>query len=151
MKIGNIEFGKYPIFLAPMEDVTDAAFRLLCKRFGVDMVYTEFVSSDALIRDVNSTVRKLQVYDKERPVSIQIYGNEVEPMVEAAVAVEPPKDFDKLSLKIYKRIPMSEACDLESLVDSETSLRDVMKCLLKLEMNGFVKMLPGEKVSRKFK
>ena len=88
MKIGNIEFGKYPIFLAPMEDVTDAAFRLLCKRFGVDMVYTEFVSSDALIRDVNSTVRKLQVYDKERPVAIQIYGNEVEPMVEAAKRVE---------------------------------------------------------------
>ena len=56
MKIGNIEFGKYPVFLAPMEDVTDAAFRLMCKRFGVDMVYTEFVSSDALIRDINSTV-----------------------------------------------------------------------------------------------
>ena len=88
MKIANIEFGKYPIFLAPMEDVTDAAFRLLCKRLGVDMVYTEFVSSDALIRDVNSTVRKLQVYDKERPVAIQIYGNEVEPMVEAAKRVE---------------------------------------------------------------
>ena len=88
MKIANIELGKYPIFLAPMEDVTDAAFRLLCKRFGVDMVYTEFVSSDALIRDVNSTVRKLQVYDKERPVAIQIYGNEVEPMVEAAKRVE---------------------------------------------------------------
>ena len=88
MKIADIDFGKYPIFLAPMEDVTDAAFRLLCKRFGVDMVYTEFVSSDALIRDINSTVRKLQVYDKERPVAIQIYGNEVEPMVEAAKRVE---------------------------------------------------------------
>ena len=71
-----------------MEDVTDEAFRLLCKRFGVDMVYTEFVSSDALIRDINSTVRKLQVYDKERPVAIQIYGNEVKPMVEAAKRVE---------------------------------------------------------------
>lgn len=88
MKITDIDFGKYPVFLAPMEDVTDAAFRLLCKRFGVDMVYTEFVSSDALIRDINSTVRKLQVYDKERPVAIQIYGNEVEPMVEAAKRVE---------------------------------------------------------------
>ena len=88
MKIADIDFGKYPVFLAPMEDVTDAAFRLLCKRFGVDMVYTEFVSSDALIRDINSTVRKLQVYDKERPVAIQIYGNEVEPMVEAAKRVE---------------------------------------------------------------
>ena len=88
MKIADIEFGKYPIFLAPMEDVTDEAFRLLCKRFGVDMVYTEFVSSDALIRDVNSTLRKLNIYDQERPVAIQIYGNEVEPMVEAAKRVE---------------------------------------------------------------
>jgi nifR3 family TIM-barrel protein len=88
MKIGNIEFGKYPVFLAPMEDVTDEAFRLLCKRFGVDMVYTEFVSSDALIRDINSTVRKLNIHDQERPVAIQIYGNEVEPMVEAAKRVE---------------------------------------------------------------
>lgn len=88
MKIADIEFGKYPVFLAPMEDVTDEAFRLLCKRFGVDMVYTEFVSSDALIRDVNSTLRKLNIYDQERPVTIQIYGNEVEPMVEAAKRVE---------------------------------------------------------------
>ena len=88
MKIGNIEFGRFPVFLAPMEDVTDEAFRLLCKRFGVDMVYTEFVSSDALIRDINSTVRKLNIHDCERPVAIQIYGNEVAPMVEAAKRVE---------------------------------------------------------------
>lgn len=88
MKIADIEFGKYPVFLAPMEDVTDEAFRLLCKRFGADMVYTEFVSSDALIRDVNSTVRKLNINEEERPVAIQIYGNEVEPMVEAAKRVE---------------------------------------------------------------
>lgn len=88
MKIADVEFGKYPIFLAPMEDVTDEAFRLLCKRFGADMVYTEFVSSDALIRDVNSTLRKLNIYEQERPVAIQIYGNEVEPMVEAAKRVE---------------------------------------------------------------
>ena len=88
MKIANIEFGKYPVFLAPMEDVTDAAFRLMCKEFGADMVYTEFVSSDALIRDINRSVQKLQIYDKERPVAIQIYGNEVEPMVEAALRVE---------------------------------------------------------------
>lgn len=88
MKIGNLEFDKYPVFLAPMEDVTDEAFRLLCKRYGADMVYTEFVSSDALIRDVNSTLRKLNIYEQERPVAIQIYGNEVEPMVEAAKRVE---------------------------------------------------------------
>ena len=76
------------MFLAPMEDVTDAAFRLMCKGFGVDMVYTEFVSSDALIRDVNRSVQKLNICDEERPVAIQIYGNEVEPMVEAAKRVE---------------------------------------------------------------
>ncbi len=88
MKIAGLEFGSYPVFLAPMEDVTDEAFRLLCKRFGADMVYTEFVSSDALIRDVNSTLRKLNIYEEERPVAIQIYGNEVGPMVEAALRVE---------------------------------------------------------------
>ena len=88
MKIADIEFGRYPVFLAPMEDVTDAAFRLMCKGFGADMVFTEFVSSDALIRDVNRSVQKLNICDEERPVAIQIYGNEVEPMVEAAKRVE---------------------------------------------------------------
>lgn len=88
MKIGNIEFRKNPIFLAPMEDVTDIGFRLLCKRFGVDMVYTEFVSSDALIRGVNKTMGKLEVSNEERPVAIQIYGREVDAMVEAAKIAE---------------------------------------------------------------
>lgn len=88
MKIGNIEFGKYPVFLAPMEDVTDSSFRLLCKRFGAEMVYTEFVSSDALIRSVNKTMQKISISDEERPVAIQIYGREVEPMVEAAKICE---------------------------------------------------------------
>lgn len=88
MKIGNIEFSERPVFLAPMEDVTDPAFRLMCKRFGADMVYTEFVSSDALIREVNSTMRKLQICDEERPVAIQIYGRETDAMVEAARMVE---------------------------------------------------------------
>ncbi len=84
MKIGNIDLGEKPVFLAPMEDVTDIAFRLMCKRFGADMVYTEFVSSDALIRSVNKTQQKLIVSDEERPVAIQIYGRDVESMVEAA-------------------------------------------------------------------
>ncbi len=84
MKIGNIDLGEQPVFLAPMEDVTDIAFRLMCKRFGADMVYTEFVSSDALIRSVNKTQQKLIVSDEERPVAIQIYGRDVESMVEAA-------------------------------------------------------------------
>ena len=88
VKIGTIEFGERPVFLAPMEDVTDIGFRLLCKRFGASMVYTEFVSAEALIRDVSSTVRKLQISDEERPVGIQIYGRDVDAMVEAARIVE---------------------------------------------------------------
>ena len=84
MKIGNIDLGEKPVFLAPMEDVTDIAFRLMCKRFGADMVYTEFVSSDALIRNISKTQQKLIVSEEERPVAIQIYGRDVESMVEAA-------------------------------------------------------------------
>lgn len=88
MKIRNTDLGKYPILLAPMEDVTDPAFRLLCKEFGADMVYTEFVSSDALIRSVGKSMQKLNISDTERPVAIQIYGKETDAMVEAAKIVE---------------------------------------------------------------
>lgn len=84
MKIGTIDLGDRPVFLAPMEDVTDISFRLMCKRFGADMVYTEFVSADALIRSINKTQQKLNVADEERPVAIQIYGRDVPTMVEAA-------------------------------------------------------------------
>ena len=88
MKIGNIDFGERPVFLAPMEDVTDIGFRMLCKRFGAAMVYTEFVSAEALIRDVKSTISKLTISDEERPVGIQIYGRDIEAMIEAAKIVE---------------------------------------------------------------
>lgn len=88
MKIGSIDLGERPVLLAPMEDVTDIAFRLLCKQFGADMVYTEFISSDALVRFVNKTTQKLTICEEERPVAMQIYGKEVEPMVEAAKIVE---------------------------------------------------------------
>jgi tRNA-dihydrouridine synthase B len=88
MKISNIEFPDKPLFLAPMEDVTDPAFRLLCKRFGVDMLYTEFVSSEALIRDVNRTKQKLTIYPEERPIAIQIYGHDPVSMAEAARIAE---------------------------------------------------------------
>jgi nifR3 family TIM-barrel protein len=88
MKIDHIDFGARPIFLAPMEDVTDIGFRLLCKRFGAAMVYTEFVSAEALVRDVKSTVQKLTISDEERPVGIQIYGRDTDAMVEAARMVE---------------------------------------------------------------
>ena len=88
MKIKDIDLGKYPVLLAPMEDVTDPAFRLMCKGFGADMVYTEFVSSDALIRSVSKTEQKLNISDEERPVAIQIYGKDTDTMVEAARIVE---------------------------------------------------------------
>ena len=88
MKIGTIELGERPVFLAPMEDVTDIGFRLLCKRFGAAMVYTEFVSAEALIRNVAATERKLTICDEERPVGIQIYGRDIDAMVEAARIVE---------------------------------------------------------------
>lgn len=91
MRIGNIDLGKYPLFLAPMEDVTDIGFRLLCKRFGVSMVYTEFVSAEALVRSIKSTVNKLTICEEERPVGIQIYGRDVASMVEAAQIVAQSK------------------------------------------------------------
>lgn len=87
MKIGNIDLGERPVMLAPMEDVTDASFRLICKEQGADMTYTEFVSADALIRNIAATTRKLHIAEGERPTAIQIYGREIEPMVEAAKIV----------------------------------------------------------------
>lgn len=91
LKIGNIELPEYPLFLAPMEDITDPSFRYMCKQFGVDMLYTEFISSDGLIRDGEKSVKKLGVFDYERPIGIQIYGHLIEPMVEAARIAEAAK------------------------------------------------------------
>ena len=88
MNIGNIELGDRPLFLAPMEDVTDASFRFICKEFGADMMYTEFISSDGLIRDARKSLEKLVTYDYEAPIGIQIYGNIPEAMVDAAVMAE---------------------------------------------------------------
>ncbi len=91
MKIGDLDLGHQPVMLAPMEDVTDLSFRLICRELGADMVYTEFVSADALIRNISATTRKLNIDPNERPTAIQIYGREVEPMVEAARIVEAAK------------------------------------------------------------
>lgn len=88
MNIGNIDLGERPLFLAPMEDVTDASFRFICKEFGADMMYTEFISSDGLIRDARKSIEKLVTYDYETPIGIQIYGNIPEAMVDAAVMAE---------------------------------------------------------------
>lgn len=84
MKIGNIDLGEKPVLLAPMEDVTDASFRIVCKKFGADMVYTEFIPSDGLIRDAAKAIAKMKTSDDEAPIAIQIYGNDPDAMVEAS-------------------------------------------------------------------
>jgi len=88
MQIGNINLGEKPLFLAPMEDVTDPSFRYICKHFGADMMYTEFVSSDGLIRDARKTLKKLEIEDGERPIGIQLYGHLIDAMTQAALIVE---------------------------------------------------------------
>ena len=98
MNIGNIDLGEKPLFLAPMEDVTDIGFRKLCKRYGAAMVYTEFVAAEALVRSIKATVRKLTISDDERPVGIQIYGRTTDAMVEAARIVEAEAHPDVIDL-----------------------------------------------------
>lgn len=98
MRIGNLELGEKPLFLAPMEDVTDPSFRYLCKHYGADVVYTEFVASEGLIRDCKKSFKKLQLFDFERPAAIQLYGHQIESMVEAAkMAEEANPDFIDLN------------------------------------------------------
>ena len=94
MKIGNIKLEGTPLFLAPMEDVTYKSFRWMCKKFGADVMYTEFISSEALVRDIKKTKEKMVLYDFDRPVAIQIYGHNIDSMVRAAqVAEELNPDF----------------------------------------------------------
>ena len=88
MKIGNIDLGDNPLFLAPMESITDVSFRYICKKYGADFMYTEFISSDGLIRNAQKTIKKMMIYDFERPIAIQIYGHLPEAMVEAAKIAE---------------------------------------------------------------
>lgn len=91
VKIGNIELGEFPLLLAPMEDVSDPPFRALCKENGADVVYTEFISSEGLIRDASKSVQKLDIYEKERPVGIQIFGSNIESMLRSVEIVEATK------------------------------------------------------------
>ena len=94
MKIGNLELGNLPLFLAPMEDVTYKSFRHMCKKYGADVMYTEFISCEALIRDIQKTKRKMTLFDFDRPIAIQLYGSNIDSMVEAAkVAEEAGPDF----------------------------------------------------------
>ena len=88
VKIDQIELGEFPILLAPMEDVTDPPFRYVCKLFGADMMYTEFISSEGLIRDADKSVKKLDFEEFERPIGIQIFGHDIDSMVKAAQYAE---------------------------------------------------------------
>ncbi len=91
MKIGNLELRKNPLLLAPMEDVTDPSFRVLCKKYGADLMYTEFISADALVRSIEKTEKKLTIFEEERPVGIQLYGKNIDAMVEAAKIAQEAK------------------------------------------------------------
>lgn len=124
MKIGNVDLGERPVLLAPMEDVTDIGFRLLCRRLGAAMVYSEFVSSDALVRMVNKSLKKLEVCDEERPVAIQIYGKEPEAMAGAASIVVEQAHPDVLDLNF--------GCPVKKIASKGAGagmLRDVPKLL----------------------
>ncbi|TKG90136.1 tRNA dihydrouridine synthase DusB [Puteibacter caeruleilacunae] len=111
MKIGNLELGKLPLFLAPMEDVTYKSFRYMCKKYGADVMYTEFVSSEALIRNIEKTKRKMTLFDFDRPVAVQIYGSNIDSMREAAkVAAEVKPDFIDINFGCpMKKIAMKGA------------------------------------------
>lgn len=124
MKIGNVDLGERPVLLAPMEDVTDIGFRLLCRRLGAAMVYSEFVSSDALVRLVNKSLKKLEVCAEERPVAIQIYGKEPEAMADAARIVVEQAHPDVLDLNF--------GCPVKKIASKGAGagmLRDVPKLL----------------------
>ena len=91
IKIGDIELGEFPLLLAPMEDVSDPPFRAVCKQYGADLMYTEFISSEGLIRHAYKSIQKLDIYDYERPIGIQIFGGEEDAMVQSAQIVEQAK------------------------------------------------------------
>ena len=88
VKIRDIELGEFPLLLAPMEDVSDPPFRALCKKYGADLMYTEFISSEGLIRDAAKSLQKLDIYEYERPMGIQIFGSEIESMKQASIMIE---------------------------------------------------------------
>ena len=88
MKIGTIEFGPFPVFAAPMEDVSEPSFRYMCKKYGADLLYSEFAACDAIVRSINQTMRKIKSYEYERPFVVQIFGKVPETMAEAAKIVE---------------------------------------------------------------
>lgn len=130
MTIGNIDLGDRPLFLAPMEDVTDIGFRKLCKRFGAAMVYTEFVAAEALVRSVKATVRKLTISDEERPVGIQIYGRTTADVVEAARIVEAEAHPDVIDLNF--------GCPVKKVAGKGAGAGMLQNIPLMLDMTGAV-------------
>lgn len=142
MNIANITFPERPVFLAPMEDVTDIGFRLLCKKMGADLVYSEFVSSDALIRGVNRSIEKLQVCDEERPVAIQIYGRFVEAMRDAAQIVVEQAHPDILDINF--------GCPVKRVASKGAGAGMLQNIPLMLEMTrAVVNAVPGTPVTVK--
>ncbi len=143
MNIGKVHFDTpYPVFLAPMEDVTDIGFRLLCKQMGADLVYSEFVSSDALIRGVNRSIEKLQVCDEERPVAIQIYGRFVEAMRDAAQIVVEQAHPDILDINF--------GCPVKRVAGKGAGAGMLQNIPLMLEMTrAVVDAVPGTPVTVK--
>ena len=135
MKIADIELGEKPLLLAPMEDVTDPSFRYMCKRFGADVVYTEFISSDGLIRDAAKSLKKLEIDAAERPVGIQLYGHLIEPMVEAARMAEAGWQYNPNSelLRIFKEVWVEK-------FGEEPKVVAIHACL---ECGLFAKKIPG--------
>ena len=143
MNIGSVHFDTpYPVFLAPMEDVTDIGFRLLCKQMGADLVYSEFVSSDALIRGVNRSIEKLEVCDDERPVAIQIYGRFVEAMRDAAQIVVEQAHPDILDINF--------GCPVKRVAGKGAGAGMLQNIPLMLEMTrAVVDAVPGTPVTVK--
>jgi len=134
VQIGNISFGDKPLFLAPMEDVTDPSFRFICKHFGADMVYTEFIPSDGLIRDARKSLKKLEISDEERPIGIQLYGHLIGSMVEAArIAVEAGPDLIDINFgcpvrKIANRgAGAGMLCNIPLMVDMTKAIVNAVK------------------------
>lgn len=134
VSIGNIVLKDRPLFLAPMEDVTDPSFRFICKHFGVDVMYTEFIASDGLIRKSSKSIRKLDIFDYERPVGIQLYGHKTESMVEAALMAEEAKP-DLIDLNFgcpVKKIAARGAgagmlCNVPLMVEMTKAIVDTVK------------------------
>ena len=144
MKIADIELGDRPLFLAPMEDVTDPSFRYMCKRFGADVVYTEFISSDGLIRDAGKSLAKLRIAESERPVGIQLYGHLVEPMVEAARIAEAadPDIIVKKPVTVKTRLGWDE--ESNNIEEIALRLQDVGIAALTIHGRTRAQMYRGE-------